>query len=105
MKVPLTQRDVFNIIDRKISRENNRFVFSNVERFCFQTLGKFMCSFVPMGNTIAILSSSLTLSVIALDRYQNVMSGLTTMWNPSPLSCIGMVFALLFFSCGKLMQF
>lgn len=60
-----------------------------------------MCGFVPMTNAIAILASSLSLSVIALDRYQNVMSALTTKWDPNPPSCIGMAFCLLFFCCGK----
>lgn len=73
--------------------------------FLFQTLGKFMCGFTPMVNTLAVMASSLCLAIIALDRYQNVVSALSTKWDPSPLNCIGIASALFFFCCGKLYEY
>ncbi|XP_016953068.1 gastrin/cholecystokinin type B receptor [Drosophila biarmipes] len=46
------------------------------------TIGGFMCNFVPFITTTAVLSGSLTLVAIALDRYLAVMRPVLGFWNP-----------------------
>ncbi|XP_020804647.1 orexin receptor type 1 [Drosophila serrata] len=46
------------------------------------TIGGFMCKFVPFITTTSVLSGSLTLVAIALDRYLAVMRPVLGFWNP-----------------------
>lgn len=47
-----------------------------------QTIGGFMCKFVPFVTTTSVLSGSLTLVAIALDRYLAIMRPVLGLWNP-----------------------
>ncbi|XP_017044950.1 orexin receptor type 2 [Drosophila ficusphila] len=46
------------------------------------TIGGFMCKFVPFITTTSVLSGSLTLVAIALDRYLAIMRPVLGFWNP-----------------------
>ncbi|XP_017007914.2 gastrin/cholecystokinin type B receptor [Drosophila takahashii] len=46
------------------------------------TIGGFMCNFVPFITTTSVLSGSLTLVAIALDRYLAIMRPVLGFWNP-----------------------
>ncbi|KAH8284573.1 hypothetical protein KR018_004557 [Drosophila ironensis] len=46
------------------------------------TIGSFMCKFVPFVTTTSVLSGSLTLVAIALDRYLAIMRPVLGFWNP-----------------------
>nr|AAQ10886.1 G-protein coupled receptor [Drosophila melanogaster] len=46
------------------------------------TIGGFMCKFVPFITTTSVLSGSLTLVAIALDRYLAVMRPVLGFWSP-----------------------
>ncbi|XP_017070141.1 pyroglutamylated RF-amide peptide receptor [Drosophila eugracilis] len=46
------------------------------------TIGGFMCKFVPFITTTSVLSGSLTLVAIALDRYLAIMRAVLGFWNP-----------------------
>ncbi|XP_044317916.1 gastrin/cholecystokinin type B receptor [Drosophila rhopaloa] len=62
------------------------------------TIGGFMCKFVPFITTTSVLSGSLTLVAIALDRYLAVMRPVLGFWNPDiRFSCMSM---LLIWACS-----
>ncbi|XP_016928245.3 gastrin/cholecystokinin type B receptor [Drosophila suzukii] len=62
------------------------------------TIGGFMCNFVPFITTTSVLSGSLTLVAIALDRYLAVMRPVLGFWNPDiRFSCLCM---LLIWACS-----
>uniref|UniRef100_A0A6P4EDZ7 Uncharacterized protein LOC108041343 n=1 Tax=Drosophila rhopaloa TaxID=1041015 RepID=A0A6P4EDZ7_DRORH len=64
----------------------------------FCTIGGFMCKFVPFITTTSVLSGSLTLVAIALDRYLAVMRPVLGFWNPDiRFSCMSM---LLIWACS-----
>ncbi|KAH8401061.1 hypothetical protein KR009_002763 [Drosophila setifemur] len=46
------------------------------------TIGGFMCKFVPFVTTMSVLTGSLTLVAIALDRYLAIMRPVLGFWNP-----------------------
>lgn len=56
--------------------------------FFLQTLGSFLCSFIPMLQMAGITASSTALVFIAMDRYTNVVHAFNKRWNPSPSVCI-----------------
>jgi len=57
-----------------------------------------MCNFVPFITTTSVLSGSLTLVAIALDRYLAVMRPVLGFWNPDiRFSCLCM---LLIWACS-----
>lgn len=41
-----------------------------------------MCSLIPFASVCAILASSVTLTAIALDRYQAIVRALKDNWEP-----------------------
>ncbi|KAJ8923022.1 hypothetical protein NQ315_001570 [Exocentrus adspersus] len=57
-------------------------------------LGVFMCKFIPMAQVLGTTASSVALLVIALDRYQNVVSALGKRCKPKPLTCVLIAVAL-----------
>ncbi|XP_050295591.1 somatostatin receptor type 3-like [Anthonomus grandis grandis] len=54
--------------------------------------GEFLCHFIPVGQVLGNLSSSIALLVIALDRYHNVVHALSKKWNPALWKCLGATF-------------
>ncbi|KAH8337807.1 hypothetical protein KR067_004481 [Drosophila pandora] len=54
----------------------------NAEYLQLWTIGGFMCKFVPFVTTTSVLSGSLTLVAIALDRYLAIMRPVLGLWNP-----------------------
>ncbi|XP_017124408.1 gastrin/cholecystokinin type B receptor [Drosophila elegans] len=54
----------------------------NAEYLQLWTIGGFMCKFVPFITTTSVLSGSLTLVAIALDRYLAVMRPVLGFWSP-----------------------
>jgi hypothetical protein len=47
-----------------------------------------MCNFVPLLMAMCLLVNSMTVSCIALDRFQAVRGGATKRWEPSLWICL-----------------
>ncbi|XP_066248527.1 RYamide receptor-like [Euwallacea similis] len=56
--------------------------------------GEFLCHFMPMGQVLGNLTSSIALLAIALDRYHNVIYALSPKCNPSLRKCLGCTLVL-----------
>ncbi|ENN80730.1 hypothetical protein YQE_02838, partial [Dendroctonus ponderosae] len=50
--------------------------------------GEYMCHYIPVGQVLGNLTSSVALLVIALDRYHNVIHAITKKWDPCLWKCI-----------------
>ncbi|XP_063903905.1 C-C chemokine receptor type 3-like [Zophobas morio] len=50
-------------------------------------LGHFLCQFLPMCQMVGVLASSVALTMIAMDRYRNVVHALGKRWDPTPCFC------------------
>ncbi|EDW92508.1 uncharacterized protein LOC6532018 [Drosophila yakuba] len=70
------------------------------------TIGGFMCKFVPFITTTSVLSGSLTLVAIALDRYLAVMRPVLGFWSPDKrfsTLCMLLIWACSIGSSGPLL--
>ncbi|XP_001976576.2 orexin receptor type 2 [Drosophila erecta] len=70
------------------------------------TIGGFMCKFVPFITTMSVLSGSLTLVAIALDRYLAVMRPVLGFWSPDKrfsTLCMLLIWACSIGSSGPLL--
>lgn len=70
----------------------------------FQIYGEFLCHFIPIGQVLGNLTSSLALLVIALDRYHNVIHALRPKWNPKPYICLLGTAVLWLVCAGKILH-
>ncbi|XP_063903740.1 atypical chemokine receptor 3-like [Zophobas morio] len=57
-------------------------------------LAGFLCKFLPMCQMLGILASSVALTIIAIDRYRNVVYALSKRWNPRVYICLVVVVAI-----------
>ncbi|KAJ9579507.1 hypothetical protein L9F63_004826, partial [Diploptera punctata] len=57
-------------------------------------LGEAMCSLLPMFQIMCLLTNSMTLSLIALDRYLAVRGGANKKWEPKDRLCVFIIFAI-----------
>nr|CAD7588402.1 unnamed protein product [Timema genevievae] len=66
----------------------------------FFILGEFMCSFMPLLQNTSLLANSMTLSCIAVDRYQMVVQAVRGRWDPGKYVCFGVVAGIWVISAG-----
>nr|CAD7264292.1 unnamed protein product [Timema shepardi] len=66
----------------------------------FFILGEFMCSFMPLLQNTSLLANSMTLSCIAVDRYQMVVQAVRGRWDPGRYVCFGVVAGIWVISAG-----
>lgn len=91
--------NITRLINCEIFKKKTEYIY-----FYFQTLGSFMCDFIPFAQTFGILASSVALVAIALDRYRNVAHILHKKWNPSLSICLVEVFVVWIVCAGKIIH-
>lgn len=63
-----------------------------------------MCPFIPYMQNMGQIANSITMVLIAYDRYRNIVQSTNKQWNPKLWVCLVVFSAIWISSAGKLIE-